>query len=121
MSERSSQSTAMRNRDGEPVARVDFGDRRISQIEWTPDSKFLLFTTVNSGGHAPSYTPAFLFCVADNTFRHVDPAIGSIVAGQFRFAPPDIAIMEVQKGEMLEEEVAVPLATAVKQMPVVTN
>jgi len=47
--------------------------------------------------------------------------IGSIVAGQFRFAPPDIAIMEVQKGEMLEEEVAVPLATAVKQMPVVTN
>jgi hypothetical protein len=99
------------------VARHDFGHRLIAHIEWSPDAKFLLFTTVSSGGHSPWHSAAFLFCTADNSFRDVDAAIGSVVSPKFRFEPPDIAIMEVKKGEMPEEEVKVPLAKTMQQMP----
>jgi hypothetical protein len=99
-------------------ARRDFRQRIISQIEWSPDSKFLLFTTKNSGGHSPWHVPAFLFCVADKSFRDVDAAIGYVVAPQFRFEPPDVAVLEIKKGDDApEEEVKVSLSKAVDRMP----
>jgi hypothetical protein len=108
-------------RDGEQgpavVARHDFRGRFITQIEWSPDSKFLLFTTASSSGHSPWHAAAFLFCAADNSFRDVDAAIGSVTSPKFRFEPPDIAIMEVKKGEMPEEEMKLPLAKTMHHMP----
>jgi hypothetical protein len=102
---------------GTVVARHDFRGRVFSHIEWSPDSKFLLFTTASSGGHSPSHASAFLFCASDNSFRDVEPAIGSLVSPNFRFEPPDIANMEVQKGDRPEEEVKVSLAKIMQQMP----
>lgn len=109
----------LRFRDEKPilVARHDFGQRIIDHIEWSPDSKFLLFTTTSWGGHSPWYTPAFLFCVADKSFRNVDAAIGSVVGGEFQFEPPDIAILLVQKGDKPEEDVKVSLAKIMQKMP----
>jgi dipeptidyl aminopeptidase/acylaminoacyl peptidase len=98
------------------VARHDFQGRLITHIEWSPDSKFLLFTTVSSGGHSPWHAAAFLFCAADNSFRDVDAAIGDVMSPKFRFEPPDIACMEVKKGEA-EEEVKVSLSKGIQQMP----
>jgi hypothetical protein len=100
------------------VARHDFPGRLIAHIEWSPDSKFLLFTTVTSSGHSASFTPAFLFCVADKSFREVDAAIGSVVSPDFRFEWPDIAVMEVQRSDdKPEEEVKIPLAKTLRKMP----
>jgi hypothetical protein len=99
------------------VARHDFRGRLINHIEWSPDSRFLLFTTVSSGGHSPWHAAAFVFCAADNSFREVDSAIGTVVSPKFRFEPPDIAVMEVQKGDQPEEQVKVSLAKTMKQMP----
>jgi hypothetical protein len=104
---------------GTVVARHDFRGRVISHIEWSPDSKFLLFTTASSGGHSPWHTAAFLFCASDNSFRDVEPAIGSVVSPEFRFEPPDIAIMLVKKGEEPEMDVKVPLAKTMQHMPLV--
>jgi hypothetical protein len=104
---------------GTVVARHDFRGRVISHIEWSPDSKFLLFTTASSGGHSPWHAAAFLFCASDNSFRDVEPAIGSVVSPEFRFEPPDIAIMLVKKGEEPEMEVKVPLAKTMQHMPLV--
>lgn len=101
-----------------PVARHDFRGRIISHIEWSPDSRFLLFTMASSGGHSPSYAPAFLFCVADKSFRDVEPAIaGSIVSPKFRFEPPDVAILLVKKDEKPEVEVKVSLSKTIDHMP----
>jgi hypothetical protein len=99
------------------VARHDFRGRVISHIEWSPDSKFLLFTTASSAGHSPWHAAAFLFCMADNSFRDVDAAIGSVVSPKFRFEPPDIAIMVAKKGDMPQGEVKVPLAKTMHRMP----
>ena len=73
------------------VARHDFQGRVITHIEWSPDSKFLLF-------------------------RDVDAAIGDVMSPKFRFEPPDIAVMEVKKGDK-SEEVKVSLAKIMQQMP----
>jgi hypothetical protein len=99
------------------VARHDFQGRIITQIEWSPDSKFLLFTTADSSGHSPWHAAAFLFCATDNSFRDVDAAIGNVTSPKFRFESPDIAIMEVKKGEMPEEQVKLPLAKTMHHMP----
>jgi hypothetical protein len=34
-------------------AQHDFPGRLITNIQWSPDSKFLLFTTASSGGYSP--------------------------------------------------------------------
>jgi hypothetical protein len=102
-----------------PIARHDFQGRLISHMEWSPDSKFLLFTTTSSGGHLPWHAAASLFCTADNSFRDVGAAIGNVVSPQFRFESPDIAVMLVKKGDKPEEEVKVPLAKTIHYMPLV--
>jgi hypothetical protein len=99
------------------IARHDFLGRFVSHIEWSPDSKFLLFTTGSSGGHSAWHAAGFLFCTADNSFRDVDAAIGSVVSPKFRFEPPDIAIMTVKKGDAPEGEVKIPLAKTMRDMP----
>lgn len=102
------------------VARHDFGGRVIAHIEWSPDSKFLLFTTASSGGHQPWHAPAFLFCRSDNSFRDVESAIGgTVVSPNFRFEAPDIAVVVVKKGEEPEAEVKIPLAKTMHDMAVV--
>jgi hypothetical protein len=103
------------------VARHDFRGRLISHIEWSPDSKFLLFTTASSGGHQPWHAPAFLFCASDNSFRDVESAIGTVVSPDFRFEPPDIAVMTVKKGDEADAEVKVPLAKAMHDMPLIKD
>jgi hypothetical protein len=101
------------------VARHDFGHRLIAHIEWSPDSKFLLFTTASSGGHQPWHAATFVFCRSDNSFREVEPATGTVVSSDFRFESPDVAVMLVQKGEEPEAEVKVPLAKTMQHMPAV--
>ena len=76
------------------IVRRDFPLRLVSQIRWSPDSKFLLFTTASSGGHSPWHFKTFLFCAADKSFRDVETAAGGTVgAPDFRFDPPDIAVL----------------------------
>jgi len=99
------------------ISRHDFPRRFISQMEWSPDSKFLLFTTSSSGGHSPWHSAAFLYCVADRSFRDVDAAIGTVVSPKFRFEPPDVAIISVKKGDAPEVETKVSRGKSFNKMP----
>jgi hypothetical protein len=47
---------------------------------------------------------------SDYTFRDVEPTIGTVVSHNFRFEPPNMAVMLVKKGDRPEEEVKPPLA-----------
>lgn len=99
------------------ISRHDFPRRLIEQMECSPDSKFLLFTTSSSGGHSPWHSAAFLYCAADKSFRDVEAAIGTVVSPEFRFEPPDVAIITVKNADAPEEEIKVPLGKTVDRMP----
>ena len=78
------------------VAQHTFPQRVVSGIRWSPDSKFLLFTTASSGGHSPWHFNTYVFCAADKSFRDVESAAHATVgAAEFRFEPPDIAVLTV--------------------------
>ena len=64
----------------EIYASHDFPLRGIAHIAWSPDSQFLVLTTDSSGGHSPWHSKAFVFSVADKSFRFMDEAIGSVLS-----------------------------------------
>jgi hypothetical protein len=99
------------------IARHDFVGARISHMRWSPDSKFLLFTTASSAGHSPSHSRTFVFCMADKSFRDVEAAVGSVLSPKFRFEPPDVAVIIVQKGDSAEGETKISLGKAMNHMP----
>jgi dipeptidyl aminopeptidase/acylaminoacyl peptidase len=61
------------------IAQHTFSGRLVSQIRWSPDSRFLLFTTASSGGHSPWHFNTYVFCVADKSFRDVETALHTTV------------------------------------------
>jgi dipeptidyl aminopeptidase/acylaminoacyl peptidase len=100
------------------IAEHTFPGRIISQIRWSPDSQFLLFTTASSGGHSPWHFNTYVFCAADKSFRDVATALDTTVgAAEFHFEFPDIAVLTVNNvpAESLKE-IKLPLAKAVQQM-----
>ena len=99
------------------IARHNFLGSRISHMRWSPDSKFLLFTTASSGGHSPWHSRTFVFCMADKSFRDVEPAVGSVMSPKFHFEPPDVAVMIVQKGDSAESEAKISLKKTMNDMP----
>ncbi len=100
------------------IAQHTFSGRVASQIRWSPDSQFLLFTTTSSGGHSPWHFNTYAFCAADKSFRDVESAAGgSVGAGEFRFEPPDIAVLRLHdRAGGPPKEIKLPLSKAVKQM-----
>ena len=103
---------------GAILARRDFPQRLVSQIRWSPDSKFLLFTTASSGGHSPWHFKTFVFCDADKSFRDVETASGAPVgAAEFQFESPDVALLKLhQPASDTLKPIKLPLGKAVKQM-----
>jgi hypothetical protein len=107
------------------IARHDFQQRTLAHIAWSPDSKFLVFTTDSSGGHSPWHSKAFLYSAPDRSFRFMDESIGSVLnPGEFHFEPPDIAVMGVQdtdaakRGDTFATRwVEVTLSDKYKEMP----
>jgi hypothetical protein len=103
---------------GPVIARHTFGDRIVSQIGWSPDSKFLLFTTTSSGDHSLRHFRTFAFSVADKSFRDVETAIGApVAAGKFRFEYPDVAVLSLYDPQHEHpKEIKLPLNKLVQHM-----
>jgi hypothetical protein len=80
------------------IAQHSFSERVVSGISWSPDSRFLLFTTASSGGHLPWHFKTYVYCVADKSFRDVESvAGGSIGAAEFHFESPDVAVLQLHQ------------------------
>jgi hypothetical protein len=103
-------------------ARREIGGRLVAQLRWSPDSKYLVITTTSSGGHSPYHFKAYVFCVADRSLRYMDDVTDTVLAPDFSFEPPDIAVMTVadRAHELFEpgdrKTIKVPLHEAVKRM-----
>jgi hypothetical protein len=89
-----------RGRDGKPgqiLASTTIGGRFLQCAHWTPDSQFLLFTTSPSrGGHGGWHFETFVYCAGDHSFRgDLEDVFGNVLAPDFRFDSPDIAVLTV--------------------------
>jgi tetratricopeptide (TPR) repeat protein len=89
-----------RGQDGRPgqiLASTDVGSLFLQCAHWTPDSQFLLFTTSPSrGGHGGWHFQMFVYCAGDHSFRgDLEDVFGNVLAPDFRFDSPDIAVLTV--------------------------
>jgi|GEM_PF-560911 len=72
----------------------------IEKSEWTPDSKFLVFTGSSSGGHSPWKVPAYTFDRVRSGFLKLEDALGEpVVDTNFALAAPDVMTVVVGRGE----------------------
>ena len=64
---------------------------------WSPDSQFLLFTTsLSRGAHGGWHFATFVYCAGDHSFRgDLEDVLGNVLAPDFRFESPDIAVLTV--------------------------
>lgn len=80
-----------------------FAGRLIEQAKWTPDSKYIVFTTSSSGGHSPWHDDSFVFSVADQKIVSVDDAVGLVVSPKVSVQAPHSATFGI--GEQTSEGV----------------
>jgi hypothetical protein len=69
--------------------------RLMAQIKWSPDSRYIVMTTVSAGGHSPWHFCAFVYSVTDGTLRYMDDSIGLVVAPDFKFVGSHEVAMKI--------------------------
>ena len=71
-------------------------DGRIpEQIAWTPDSKYVVFTTASTGGHSPWHDTAYVFSVSDHKILSADDFIGLVVSPEFEVKSPHTVVFGI--------------------------
>jgi hypothetical protein len=98
-----------RGRNGTPgqrLASTDISGRVLNCAHWSPDSQFLLFTTsLARGAHGGGHFEPFVYCVGDHSFRSdLERVSGDVIAPEFRFDSPDIAVLTVRDDDAPSEE-----------------
>jgi hypothetical protein len=75
----------------------DLGENEIVRMKWSPNSKFLVFTTSNSRGHSPWHFPAYIYSVSDHSLRSIDKEtnLGSVVDPSFTFKQSNSVVFKV--------------------------
>src|SRR6266498_1946805 len=62
--------------------------RHVLKSEWSPDSKFFVFSTSSSGGHSVWNAKTFVYSVDANKFISVDEKVRSVTDEDFQLLPP---------------------------------
>ena len=69
----------------------------VIKAEWTLDSKYFVFSTISSGGHAPGNFPTFFYSRNDNKLHLLDKLIGSpVTSPEFVLLFPDSVSLTVR-------------------------
>jgi hypothetical protein len=81
--------------------------------QWTPDSKYFVFSLTSSGGHQAWHAPTQFFNRQDGTIRSLDDyfAASGVSESDFRLVAPDIV-----KTEVLRDK-AVPVSISLTALP----
>jgi hypothetical protein len=61
--------------------------RNVLKGEWSPDSKFFVFSTFSSGGHSGWNFRTFVYAVDANTFAAVDEKVRPVTSKDFKLLP----------------------------------
>ncbi len=82
---------------GELFFAFDVEGRLPAEVKWTADSKFLVFTTVSSGGHSPWHSTTYAFSVSDKKIVCLDDVIGPVVDSDFKLEGPHTGTFKIDK------------------------
>jgi hypothetical protein len=64
--------------------------KSVVKADWTPDSRFFVWSMENTGGHSPWHWPTSYFSRKRNRVLSLDDAVGAITDPQFTLRPPDV-------------------------------
>jgi WD40 repeat protein len=62
--------------------------RNVLKAEWSPDSKFFVFSTFSSGGHSSWDFQTFVYSTDANKFVSVDEKVRPVTDKDFQLLPP---------------------------------
>jgi hypothetical protein len=62
--------------------------RNVLKAQWSPDSKFFVFSTFSSGGHSGWNFRTFVYSVDANKFVSVDEKVRPVTDEDFQLIPP---------------------------------
>lgn len=82
---------------GELYFAFDEEGRLPAKVQWTADSKFLVFTTVSSGGHSPWHFTTYVFSVSDKKIVCLHDVIGPVVDSDFKLEGPHTGTFKIDK------------------------
>jgi hypothetical protein len=66
-----------------------------AQLGWSPDSQYVVLTTVDAGGHSPWHFNTLVYSVKAKTLRYMDAVTGDIISPSFKFVGPHTVEMSV--------------------------
>ncbi len=97
--------------------------RLIAQIEWSPDSRYLVMTTVSAGGHSPWHFNSYVYSVTDKSLRYVDDVIGLVEAPDLKFVGGHTLVIKIRGTNEVEQptSITVDLSKLVRQMKKLGN
>lgn len=70
---------------------------RVEKIAWSPDRKFLAFTTSSSGGHSPWNYRTYIFSTERWEFLNLDDSVAPITSSEFSFTDGSHLSIEILK------------------------
>jgi len=118
---------AFRDRDGSLLNSRNFGSARgesgyyVVSAQWSPDSRFFVFSLSSSGGHSPWSFPIWVYNRETNSFAEFSRMIGGkpTLSPDFQFVGPyTITVSTWDKvGSQIKVPITVDLASAAKSAP----
>ena len=97
----------IRSSTGDTLTSQDYSSPRgangyyVYKAQWSPDSQFLVFSLVSSGGHSPWSFPMWVYGRKQNRFAKFSDMIGGkpTLSGDFDFSGPHTVIATTWKKE----------------------
>lgn len=72
----------------------------VQRAEWTPDSRFFVFSLASSGGHQPWHYPTYFYSRGTNRIETLERYTGPVAGPEFRLSAPDtISVMTARSAE----------------------
>lgn len=72
----------------------EWNGRYVLKSEWTPDSKFFVFSTLSSGAHSSWNFQTFVYSVDANKFVSVDEKLRPVTEHDFQLTSPQTLQVE---------------------------
>ena len=86
----------LQTRSGQHVAQHSYTSRDsehgfgVVKAQWTPNSRYFVFSLVSSGGHQPWHSPVQFFSRKDNSLLSLDDALnGAVMNPEFAITAPE--------------------------------
>lgn len=123
---------AIRSRKGDTLASKDYSSPRgfngyhVVNAQWSPDSKFFVYSMSSSGGHSPWQFPMAVYSREKNAFVAFSDMINGnpTISGDFKFVGPHTVVASTWKQAGAIEDkvpVTVDLAEAFAKLPPSSN